>query len=246
MWHLMSLMLMIILLVPGCGTKDKPVIKQTAMINADTSALSFQLPSPRTTGTMSVEEALSLRRSHRSYTDESITSEDLSQILWAAYGVTKPTSNPNVPGGLRTAPSAGATYPLNIYVLIGKVKGIETGYYRYVPDGHKVIRISDKDLRQDLCSAAFNQEMIKKAPASLFFTATFSRATKRYGDRAIKRYVCMDLGHSAQNVYLQAEALHLGTCAIGAFDDAAVKKVMQVSDEEEALYIMPVGKYFHE
>lgn len=228
-----------------CTENKKTTANNTIMSKTEDKELTYELPAPRTTGEMSVEETLSKRRTHRSYSEEAISAEDLSQILWAAYGITRPSDNPRVSGGLRTAPSSGATYPLNIYVLAGNVKGIKPGVYKYVPVGHKIVMFIDKDIKAELCAAAMNQEMIKKAPACLFYSATFSRTTERYGTRGRERYVCMDLGHSAENVYLQAEALHLGTCAVGAFTDSEVKKVMQLPEEEEPLYIMPIGKYLN-
>jgi SagB-type dehydrogenase family enzyme len=246
LWYMIPFGLIIISLNTGCGSKDKPKNSSADMITSDTTGLTHTLPAPHNTGSMSLEEVLSVRRSHRSYTGEAITAQDLSQILWAAYGVNKPLSNPAFGGGFRTAPSAGATYPLNIYVLVGDVTGIPTGFYKYIPGGHKILKISDKNLKPDLCAAAYNQGMIKDAPACLLYSATFSRTTERYGNRGRERYVCMDLGHSAENVYLQAEALHLGTCAIGAFDDPAVKKAVSLPDQEVPLYIMPLGKYNHE
>jgi len=233
-------------LISGCTEKNKPSENKTVMSNIEDSAMIYKLSSPRIEGKMSLEETFSKRRSHRSYTNQAISAEDLSQILWAAYGITKPLDHPRAMGGLRTAPSAGATYPLNIYVLVGNVKDIEPGVYKYVSDGHKIIQVNDKDIRTDLCAAALNQEMIKDAPVSLFYSATYSRSTKIYGTRGSERYVCIDLGHSAENVYLQAEALHLGTCAIGAFADDEVKKVMQLPEEETPLYIMPIGQYKNE
>ncbi|MEO0075723.1 MAG: SagB/ThcOx family dehydrogenase, partial [candidate division WOR-3 bacterium] len=101
-------------------------------------------------------------------------------------------------------------------------------------------------VKKSLAEAALNQEMISDAPACIFWSAIFERTTQFYGHRGRDRYVCMDLGHSAQNVYMQAEALRLGTCAIGAFDDDRVKKVMQLPAEEVPLYIMPIGKYYAE
>ncbi len=227
----------------ACSLKSKPKNQNTIMIKNESEALTYELPSPSTKGEISLEETLANRRSRRTYTEESITARELSQILWAAYGITKPADNPRFMGGLRTAPSSGATYPLNIYVLAGNVSGIDPGVYRYVAEGHRIVRVIDRDLRDDLCTAAMNQEMIRKAAASLFYSATYSRTTERYGTRGSERYVCMDLGHSAQHVYLEAEALHLGTCAIGAFTDSEVKRVMQIPEEETPLYIMPVGKY---
>jgi SagB-type dehydrogenase family enzyme len=239
------IILIIALVSAGCMDKNKPQEEKKPLMKSDSSQLSYSLPSPVFGGTVSVEEALSKRRSHRSFIDEKISAEDISQILWAAYGITKPMpERPGIRGGFRTAPSAGATYPLQLYVLIGKVSGIEPGVYKYIPQGHRIIRVIDKDVKALLASAALGQEMITVAPACLFYSADFSRTTGRYGERGRERYVCMDLGHSAENVYLQAEALHLGTCAIGAFNDAEVRAVMQLPENEEPLYIMPIGRYY--
>ena len=229
----------------GCMGKVNTSEKTTGLTKIDSTQLTYALPAPRIKGVLSVEEALSHRRSHRSYLKDAISAEDLSQILWAAYGITKPMpKNPRLMGGLRTSPSAGALYPLELYALIGNVKDIEPGVYKYIPPGHKIIKIIDKDIRRELSIAALNQEMISIAPACLFYSAVFNRTAEKYGNRGRERYVCMDMGHSAQNVYLQAEALNLGTCAIGAFDDVQVKEVMQLPEEEEPLYIMPIGKYY--
>jgi SagB-type dehydrogenase family enzyme len=219
------------------------------LTKTDDTQLTYILPSPKTAGTMSVEEALFIRRSYRNFENKALSAEQLSQILWAAYGITKPMEdNPNRPpnrpsfrGGLRTAPSAGATFPFEIYAVIGNVDGIEPGVYRYISEEHKIVRVIDADVREELTEAALGQLMVKQAPATIFYSAVFNRTTVRYGDRGRERYVCMDLGHSAQNIYLQAEALGLGTCAIGAFIDADVSRVLQLPAEEEPLYMMPVG-----
>lgn len=245
-WYLLPFTLMITTLITECGLKDKTKNSHADMLTSDTTGLTISLPAPHKSGSVSLEEVLSVRRSHRSYTGEAVTAEQLSQVLWAAYGINKPLNNPKFGGGFRTTPSAGATYPLNVYVLVCKVTGINAGLYRYIPDGHKILKLSDKDLKNDLCAAAYNQAMIKDAPVCLFYSATFSRTTEKYGSRGRDRYVCMDLGHSAENVYLQAEAMNLGTCAIGAFDDLAVRKVLSLPDEEVPLYIMPIGKYNQE
>jgi len=234
------------LLTFGCQNGQNPDDQKQTLMKSETSTLEYTLPTPALEGKMSVEEALSSRRSHRYFTNEAISAEDLSQILWSAYGITMPLPGSlRVQGGLRTAPSAGALFPLKIYVLIGRVKGIEPGVYRYSSQGHKITRVIDRDLRDELSTAALRQEMIKTAPVVIFYSADFSLTTVKYGERGRERYVCMDLGHSAQNVYLQAEALHLGTCAIGAFNDAEVRAVMQLPENEEPLYIMPIGQYYH-
>jgi SagB-type dehydrogenase family enzyme len=205
----------------------------------------YKLPLPELVGKMSVEEALFQRRSRRNYTGLALSVQKLSQVLWAAYGITLPRKDYIfLRGGLRTSPSAGALYPLEIYVLIGNVKGIKSGVYKYLSNGHKIVRTIDKDLRSNLSEAALNQEMIREAPIVIFYSAVFSRCADKYGKRGRERYVYMEVGHSAQNVYLQAEALHLGTCVIGAFNDDKVKEVLDLPLEEAPLYIMPVGHYF--
>ena len=218
---------------------------QTKLTKVDGAQLSYILPSPNTDGAVSVESAMAKRRSQRNYVDRPISAEQLSQILWAAYGVTEQTPDrPNIKGGLRTTPSAGALYPFEIYAIVSKVNGIEAGAYRYDPIEHKIIRVIDKDIREEFSAAAVGSVFIKDAPVILFYSAIFSRMTVKYGDRGRDRYVCMDLGHSAQNVYLQAEAMNLGTCAIGAFSDNRISRLMQLAEDEEPLYIMPIGYYY--
>jgi len=204
----------------------------------------IDLPEPEYDSETSIEKTLKERRSIRSYTNEVLTISEISQILWAAYGVT--LYEDGMPdflrGGLKTAPSAGATYPLEIYVVVSDVTDLPIGIYKYKPDGHKLLKISDEDKRDGLFEAAYSQEWVKDAPASLVYSAVFSRTTKRYGERGRERYVCMDLGHSAENVYLQVVSLNMGTVAIGAFDDQKLKLIVNMTKEEEPLYIMPLGK----
>ena len=230
----------------GCNGKvPKNEMNSIGLTKTEDAHLTYILPTPQYDGNISVEKALMNRRSHRRFQNRALSAEQLSQILWAAYGITDPKPNyPLLQGGLRTAPSAGAMYPLEIYVAIGKVKGIESGLYKYDSREHKIIQTIDKDIRDELCAAALGQDMIRKAPVSVVYSAIFSRMTNQYGERGRERYVCMDLGHSAQNIYLQAEALHLGTCAVGAFVDAQVSQVLQLPAEEEPLYIMPFGYYY--
>jgi len=202
-----------------------------------------KLPQPVLDGTVSVEAALEQRRSVRQYGPGPLTLAEVSQLLWAAYGVTKPV--PEVAalrGGLRTAPSAGACYPLEIYLVAGKVTGLAPGIYRYEPATHELQKIAAGDRRQALYNASAGQTFVKKAPASIVYSAVYERTTNRYGDRGRERYVCMDAGHSAENVYLQCTALGLGTCAVGAFLDDDLRTAVHMTRSEEPLYIMPVGR----
>ena len=229
------ILMILVFIVVSCRSSEVGVV--------DSDGLVYVLPEPVLNGEMSVERALANRRSRRDFTDEGLTQRELSQILWAAYGVTLPVPNrPALRGGLRTAPSAGAMFPFEIYVVVGNVEGIEAGVYLYDSERHRLVRTIIGDVREELDSASWNQEMVKTAPITVVYTAVFSRMTGRYGARGRERYVCMDLGHSAQNIYLMVEALGLGTCAIGAFQDESVSRVLRLPQEEEPLYLMPVGR----
>lgn len=240
----MAALLAICLFISACQSKSAET-EGEAVQNVVSDGAIYTLPAPQTDGTVSLEKTLAERRSRRDFREKALSAAQLSQMLWAAYGVTAPNEDARLKGGFRTAPSAGARYPFEIYAIVGKVVGIDAGVYRYLPDKHQIVQIIAGDKRAELCAAAFRQEMIEKAPVSIFYSAIYSRTTERYGDRGRDRYVGMDLGHSAQNVYLQAEALHLGSCAIGAFSDEEVAEVLQLSEEETPLYIMPIGYYYN-
>lgn len=202
-----------------------------------------KLPPPALDGSTSVERCLAQRRSTRRYSNQPLKLTEVSQLLWAAYGVTQPLPGvTDVRGGLKTAPSAGGLYPLDLYLVAGAVTGLEPGIYRYRPEHHDLVLVQTGDRRKALLGAALGQTMVRDAPASIVYSAVFSRNTGKYGTRGRQRYVCMDLGHSAENVYLQCGSLGLGTCAIGAFRDDSLKLVVGMTEDEEPLYIMPVGR----
>ena len=181
-----------------------------------------------------MEEALSQRRSIRAYSGETLTIEDVSQLLWAAQGITSA-------GGGRTAPSAGALYPLELYLVVGDVEGIDKGVYKYILEEHELEKVKDGDIRAELADAALGQACVRDAAIDIVFTAVYERTTGKYRERGI-RYVQMEAGHAAQNIYLQAVALDLGTVVIGAFVDGEVKEIMKMQEQETPLYIMPVGR----
>jgi len=242
MKRLSLLGLIVIIAFIGCHSKTFAYGGSNVVLTkTDDSQLTYILPSPKTEGNVNVAEALTNRRSHRRFQNKELSAEQLSQILWAAYGITEPMDRQSLRGGLRTTPSAGALYPLEIYVSVGNVTGIEAGVYKYISEGHKIIRTIDKDIRKELSAAALDQVAVRDAPITVVYSAVFSRITGRYGERGRARYVFIELGHSAQNIYLQAEALHLGTCAIGAFTDSRVSELLKLQPEEEPLYLMPVG-----
>lgn len=194
----------------------------------------IKLPEPRYMGNTSVEEALSKRRSIRDYSGENLTLNEVSQLLWAAQGIT-------APWGGRTAPSAGALYPLELYIVVGDVEGIDKGVYKYSREEHELEKVKDGDIRTELAEAAVGQECIRDAAIDIVFTAVYERTTRKYGERGI-RYVHIEAGHAAQNVYLQAVSLDLGTVVIGAFIDDRVKELVNAGEQEKSLYIMPVGR----
>ena len=234
---------LVLLAASGCTGRasNRGMSANGALIMTENSPLVYILPPPITDGSVSVERALANRRSHRRFQDRALSAQQLSQILWAAYGITEPMpGHPGLRGGLRTTPSAGAMFPLEIYVVIGNVTGIEPGVYRYISQQHQIVRTINRDVREELSRAALGQTMIRDAPVTIVHTGVLSRLTGRYGQRG-QRYLWIEVGHSAQNIYLQAEALGLGTCAVGAFMDNMVSELLQLPAEEEPLYLMPVG-----
>jgi len=190
----------------------------------------IKLPKPKEKGLTSIEETLNRRRSVRDYKRGPLSLEEVSQLLWAASGRNLYR---------RTAPSAGATYPLETYLVSGQVEGLIPGIYHYSFSGHSLEMTKEQDVRNRLSRAALGQEMIEEAPVNIIIAADYGRTTGHYGQRG-NRYVHMEVGHVGQNVSLQAIALSLGTVMIGAFEDKEVKEVLGI--KEEPLYIIPVGK----
>lgn len=193
------------------------------------------LPSPNYNSNTSIEEAILKRRSVRDFSISSLTIPEVSQLLWAAQGITEKNS------GLRTAPSAGATYPLEVYLLSSNVKELSQGLYKYNPQEHSLKFITEGDKRSDISNAALKQGSIEKSSAIIILTAVYERTSARYGNRT-ERYVNMEIGHAGQNIYLQAVSLGLGTVMIGAFNDDALKKVLNLPENEYPLAIYPLGK----
>ena len=186
------------------------------------------LPEPKLKGELSLEEAIYKRRSARSFAPQGLRREQIGQLLWAMQGKTDETR------GFRAAPSAGALYPLEIYLLTAE------GLCHYLPSGHKLEVVSKEDQRRALARAALSQGFISEAPLSIVICAVYERTTRKYGQRGM-RYVDIEAGHAAENLNLQAVALGLGSVCVGAFNDQAVKKVLALPLDYEPLYIIPVG-----
>jgi SagB-type dehydrogenase family enzyme len=217
---LFSITAMIFQILPGLRISEAQ--EQTS------GAASINLPPPRIDGPVSVEKALLERRTVRSYKDEPLTMADISQILWAAQGITEPKR------GLRTAPSARATFPLNTYLIAANVTGLSEGMYKYQPQGQKIIKVADGDKRADLFKAV-GQAPLKNAPAILLFSAMLDRAPN-------PRWMYLEAGHVAQNVLLQTQSLKIGTVPMAGFKDEEVKKALNLPEKEQPVYIMPLGR----
>jgi SagB-type dehydrogenase family enzyme len=185
------------------------------------------LPPPSLVGEKSLEEVIASRRSMREFTDQALSWSYISQLLWSAQGMTDPA-------GLRTAPSAGALYPLEIYVAL------PDGAYHYLPPGHAVEPVSAGDLREDLWQAGRRQDALRQAVAIFVIAAVYERTEAKYGERA-ERYVHLEAGHAAQNMLLQAVALELGAVPIGAFYDEQVQAALGLPADQRPLYLIPVG-----
>ena len=196
-----------------------------------TIALPKMLIEKKAEGQMSVEEALQKRQSRREFADGALTLGQLGQLLWAAMGQTHGQR-------YRTAPSAGGLYPLELYVVVGKVEGLDAGLYHYEVAEHGLRRVKSGDLRGALERICLGQELVGAGAVSIVMAAEYGRTAKKYGSRA-ERYVHMEVGHIGQNIHLQAESLGLGTCAVGAFSDSEVKELLGIA--EEPVYVMPVG-----
>lgn len=207
----------------------------------------ISLPTPKTDSQFSIERSLNTRRSVRSMKDEQLPLSLLAQLAWAAQGVTqKSDAPPNWSwgpwqGGRRTAPSAGALYPLELYIVVGNISGLDPGIYKYKPQTHQLALVKTGDHRANLAKAALDQEWMVNASCVFVVTTVYARTQVKYGGRAA-RYVHIEVGHTVENICLQAVALELGATMVGAFADADVKKAIGMQEEEEPLAIVPVGR----
>ncbi|MBZ5659717.1 MAG: SagB/ThcOx family dehydrogenase [Acidobacteriia bacterium] len=191
-------------------------------------AAEVTIPPPMRKGLVSLEEILCRRRSVREFADRPLTDEQIGQLLWAAQGITDPQ-------GLRTAPSAGALYALETYMATAN------GFYKYIPESHRMERQSVEDLRRALYLAAWEQESVLGAAAVFVIVAIYSRLAEKYGEERSVRYAHLEAGHAAQNLLLQAAALGLASVPVGAFRDGQVQTALSLPWEQTPLYLIPVG-----
>jgi len=196
----------------------------------------MQLPQPKIEGTVSVEQAIGQRRTVRAFSPQMLQLDQLSQLLWSAQGLTGGS------GYKRSAPSAGALYPMDVYAVAGpgSVARIEAGVYRYDPQGHMLSRVAKRDARDEVARACLSQMWMAQAPVNLVVTAEYSRITGKYGNRGL-RYAMIEAGHIGQNLFLQAEALGLKAGIVGAYHDERLIEIMNLPRTHEPLLIMPIG-----
>ncbi|MBN2209279.1 MAG: SagB/ThcOx family dehydrogenase [Candidatus Coatesbacteria bacterium] len=201
------------------------------------SELNVKLPAPSLKGTLSVEEAIKHRRTIRSFADRPLTLAQLSQLLWAAQGITD-----DAHGFKRAVPSAGATYPIEIYVACGEqsVKGLAAGVWRFSASEHSISKVKPEDQRAELARDSVSQMWAAAAPVTFAIVCEYSRTAGKYGERAAK-YVHYEAGNVSQNVFLQCEALGLSAGIIGAFNDDEVSAALGLPKAFEPLLLMPVG-----
>ena len=192
----------------------------------------IKLPEPVLEGEISLEETLAERRSVREYMAEPIKLEEISQLLWAGQGITKENF-------YRTAPSAGALYPIELYLVADNVTGLDAGLYHYIPKGHKLKLVKKGKLLDTVADAALGQRAIKQCSALFIVTGVVERTAKKYGDRA-EQYMLIEVGHVGQNILLQAQALDLGAVPMGAFYEDKMKEAFDLLGE--AFYLIPVGR----
>ncbi|MBN1599740.1 MAG: SagB/ThcOx family dehydrogenase [Bacteroidales bacterium] len=208
------------------------------------SETTIVLPPANISGSVTVEKALYNRRSRRNIISSKIGIEEVSQILWAAYGITEPKDEYNrTTVRLKTTPSAGTIYPLKIYLVAGLVDGLKAGIYSYRPVDHSIILLKEGDYRKELSKYSMNHTALEDAPFSLIYTTEFEHVKNRHHLKSKSKYAFIEVGHSSQNVHLQAESLHLATFAIAAFEEKKIKQLIELNKEQFPLYIMPVGKY---
>jgi SagB-type dehydrogenase family enzyme len=219
---LLSLVALLAVLA-GCGATS-PLASLDAADDQPTTAL----PPPHLEGSMSLEQALARRRSVREFGDAPLTAEQIGQLLWAAQGITNDE-------GFRTAPSAGALYPLEIYLATAE------GVFHYEPQGHRLGVMARDDVRQSLYEAALRQDPVRRAPTVFVIAAVVERTAQKYGEERSPRYVHLEAGHAAQNLLLEAVALDLGAVPIGAFQDEQVQNALGLPADHEPLYVIPVG-----
>jgi SagB-type dehydrogenase family enzyme len=196
----------------------------------------IKLPKPKTAGSVSVEEAINSRRTRRTFDNKPFTLDNLSQVLWAAQGITDERWKH------RAAPSAGALFPIDVFIIVrkGGVEKLDAGIYRYIPDGHYLQTKAEGDFNAELRKVGYSQTFFAESPVCLILTAKPVRTTWKYGERG-NRYIHFEAGHIAENIQLIGESLGFSVGLVGAFKDDGVASLLKLKKGEIPVYIIPVG-----
>lgn len=222
--------------------QSKGVAQPPLEMTFDITARQLQLPSPDTLnlGNMSLLDAIINRRSVRQYADVPLTLEELSYLLWCTQGVKK--TKPGV-ATLRTVPSAGCRHPFETWLLINRVEGITPGLYRFIATEHKLVEITTEEVIRDrIVAGCLGQGFVGTSAVTMIWAADVYRTEWRYVERGY-RYIHLDAGHVCQNLYLAAESIACGACAIAAFDDDEINSVLGLDGEKQfVVYVGTVGK----
>lgn len=217
----------VLTLAEGCKTQKKNISERKVI-------RLVPLPQPEVKSSTSIEEALAGRRSRRDYSEKALQLKEVSQLLWAAQGITGEN-------GKRTAPSAGGIYPIEVYLVSNRVDSLTEGVYHYDPLGHQLEQVAEGETRTELSLATMLQASVARAAAIIVITADYQPTIRKYGDRGI-RFVHLEAGHAAQNICLEAVSLNVGVVTVGAFKDSLVKQHLNIPANEAPLYLIPAGK----
>ncbi len=232
LFYWLMVTVIVLFALPACAAPAPT--PATIPVSPPEQEAAIRLPEPQYDSDASLEQSILQRRSTRDYTGEPLTLQEVSQLLWAAQGITDIQ-------GFRAAPSAGALYPLEVYVVAGNVEDLTPGIYKYEPEGHELTILIAGDKRDELSEAALAQPWVKEGALVIVFTGVYKRTTVKYGERGV-RYVHMEAGHAAQNLCLQTTAMGLGAVTVGAFHDERVAELLNLPEDEQPLYLIPVGR----
>jgi len=225
------------LTVSGVDISSNTNANTNASVNAAASVQSsdiIKLPEPRTEGNFSLEKALKERRSIREFGNESLTLDQVSQLLWAAQGITDDK-------GHRTAPSGMEAYPLEVYLVTGNISGLQAGVYHFVPKGQYLEPLMQGDLRAEFVDQAVGQGFVKTAPSIFVITAVPERMIRIAGPGSVK-FVYIEAGLAAENFMLEAVSLGLGSTYVGGFDANKTEQFLGLASDEEPMAVLPVGR----
>jgi SagB-type dehydrogenase family enzyme len=218
----------------------KPVASDTTDTDAKTYVepvynyiTTIKLPAPDLTSSVSIEETLSNRRTVRVYDESPLSLENLSQMLWAAQGITDES-------GHRTAPSGHGLYPIDLFVAVSNVTGLETGLYHYISEGHMLGLIREGDQKEDLALVT-PQPHPQGAPVTLYMSGNYLKPQEFFDAEAAETVTLQESGHIGQNLYLQAESLGLGLVVMGGFDPNLARDILGLTEDDHVMYLIPIG-----